>query len=43
MSVVDEEELTDAQKRAAKDLSHKTIKPSSDNDTDTSLTKQSGR
>jgi hypothetical protein len=40
MSVIDEEELTDAQKKATKDLSDKTVK--SGNQADASSTKKSG-
>ncbi len=43
MSVLDEEELTDAQKKAAKDLSKQVVKQSAENNADTSTTKQSGR
>jgi hypothetical protein len=42
VTVLDEEELTDAQKRAAKDLSKQTVKQS-DTETDASNTKKSGR
>jgi hypothetical protein len=37
MSVIDEEELTDAQKKSARDLSKQTVKTS---DVDTSSTKK---
>jgi hypothetical protein len=40
MSVVDGDELTDAQKKAAKDLSKNSVK--SEQETDTSTTKKSG-
>ena len=44
VSVLDEEELTDAQKKAAKDLSKVVVKQSDANvDTDASEMKKSGR
>lgn len=44
MSVIEEEELTDAQKKAAKDLSKVVVKQSDANtEADASETKKSGR
>lgn len=43
MSVIDEEELTDEQKKAARDLSKQVVKQSADANTDTSDMKKSGR
>lgn len=43
VSVLDEEELTDAQKKAAKDLSKETVKQAVDTETDPSEMKKSGR
>lgn len=43
MTVIDEEELTDQQKKSVNDLSKKIKKQSDDNDTDSLIEKKSGR
>lgn len=43
MTVIDEEELTEKQKKAVKDISKKIVKQSNKDNTDTSIENKSGR